>query len=388
MKKLYYIKIENWNEIISESYEMLDNNDLRTNKKQYKEKFKDDYKRLRITFENIENIFYDKKLFLIVVDLYLKKMKSKWFTNYFGKEILWELLEWYNDYTVNYIANNYYSYIENVPEKVFNNFINKDLFFSIIKSSIDEGIKLKILQYYKEVYDNLMKIKKDITTTLIVNSWIVALAVYAFLNAKYKIIPAMAKFLSQWGWTLSPLVVTIQHIWLPVMIASLSFLSFFIWMFFYNWDTFFKFFRFIKPQYRLYQTVNTLKLFLISLLVNSLSPEKFKQIIKETFNISVNWKNYKEMLKTIKNNPEYKNLFRKDYLIWLISADTWHIQSYIWNLTEQITNLNEELEQDVSLFKNIIKKLIFFIIVIIVMLVLLNFVWIMKSMMGTISSSL
>jgi len=94
------------------------------------------------------------------------------------------------------------------------------------------------------------------------------------------------------------------------------------------------------------------------------------------------------MLKNIKNNPEYKVLFRKDYLIWLISADTWHIKSYIENLIEQITNLNVELEKDVSLFKNIIKKLIFFIIVIIVMLVLLNFVWIMKSMMWTISNSL
>jgi len=234
MKKLYYIKIENWNEIISESYEMLDNSDIITIRKWYKEKFSNVYKHLRTKFENIENIFYDKKLFLIVVDLYLKKMRSKWFTNYFDKEILWDLLEWYDNYTVNYIASNYYSYIENVPEKVFEIFINKDLFFSIISSSIDESIKLKILEYYKEVHDNLIKIKKDITTSLIVNSWIVALAVYAFLNAKYKIIPAMAKFLLQWGWTISPLVVTIQSIWLPIMTASLSFLAFFIWMFFYN----------------------------------------------------------------------------------------------------------------------------------------------------------
>ena len=381
MKKLFAIIITKKNWEITDNFLEIDTKELNDKKKELKTLNNNS----KIEFVDVEEIFLDKKLFLKVIDLYLKNMKSSWFIDYFDVKNLKYQLEWYNNVYIKYISKNYNSYLKRVKPEIFNTFINKELFFSVITSNIDNANKIKILTFYKETFERINNIKRNILAKLVSNIVVFWWAIWLFFFVMNTLLPKIIPLVWQaWTWV-NPVLIWIQHYWIYIIISLILTLWFYIWLFFFNWNTFFKTFKFIKVQYKLYKQINTMQLLLLSLLVNSLSIDKLKLVISQTFDLQVEtlkWNNFNEILDDILNNSEKLSLFMPEYILTLKSLDTTDFNSYLANISDEIKNLDEMIEESKETFLWFVKSIIFFFSTWIAFMGIFSVILVMNSIIG------
>ncbi len=383
MKKIYAIIIQDKKLNIRKEFRELDKKQLTNTKKILKKENPNS----KIKIIDVWEIFENKKLFLKVIELYLKNLKSSWFVNYFDIKNLKYSLNWFDDIYIEYISKNYQNYLEKVPETIFKNFINKELFFSIIKSNISTKDKIKILDFYKETFERITKIKKGIMWKIISNIFIIWWAVWLYFFLNNSIIPQVTSLLSNtWNWV-NPGLIFIKTYWIYFIITILLILTFYLWMFFYNWNTFFKTFKFITIQYKLFRQINTMQLLLTSMLINTLNVEKIKSILAENFDWDKNkikWNSFKEILDEILNEKEKMDIFLPEYVLSLKSMDTTDFNSYIENLWTEINNLNEDIEETKEFFLWVIKQTIFISSALIMLIWVMPLFLVMKSIMEAV----
>jgi len=373
MKKLYAIVVWNKKDFIE-----LDPKNKYKKIKQIKEINKTN----KVKIIEIDDIFIDKKLFLKVINIYLKNMKNSWFVNYFDYNNLQYELWSFNDLYIKYISQNYLDYLNKIDDKLFNTFINKQLFFSIIKSSLENIQKVNILNFYKETYDKIENIKKNIIIKLVSNSIIFVWAIFLYFFLINTLLPKILPLLSSIHTNISNILVFIQHNWMFIILFLFIILFYYLWLFFYNRNTFFKTFSFIKIQYKLFKQINTMQILLLSMLINSLTTKEMKKIISITFEIKENeikWNSFKEILDFILK--EKINLFLPEFILTLKLVDTTDFNSYLNNLKIEIKNLDEEIEQSKELFLWFIKWFIFTISALIAFMWIFSVILVMNSIM-------
>jgi len=388
MKRLYWIKIlDKKNNVIQEKTIFLDKEWLKEEIKRVKESW------YKIKYFDLTNFFSNKDIFEAIIELYLKQLDNEG-VNYFEKELVTDILleiKWINKELVplyvNFIVNWLDSYFENVDDNVFNNFMNKELFFKVKNSSLKGNVKVQIYKKYNELFKTQKKIQNSIVSIIMWKLFIILGAVWVSYFIWNSLLPKISSILSatSGGWVDS-LVDTILFYWPIVSYSTLWFIIFYFFLLLYNKEIWYNLFKFFRPQYKLYTIQNTIKLYMLALLQNTLDINFMKKLLKNVFPFikNIEWNSFREIYWYLYNN--YSDKFEKTELWLLKNEKSNNVRKWTENISKTLDVLLERLQDRLLQFKAILNSTFFIVSAIIVLLWIAPLFIIMSSVMGAISN--
>jgi len=388
MKKLYWIKIlDRKNNVIQEKTIFLNKKELKEEIKRVKKNW------YKIKYFDLTNFFSNKKIFEAIIDLYLKQLDNEG-VNYFEKELVTDILleiKWINKELVplyvNFIVNWLDNYFKNVDNKVFNEFMNKELFFKVKNSSLKWSIKVQIYKKYHELYKTQKKIQNSIIRIIIWKIFIILGAVWVSYFIWHSLLPKITAILNTTSkWWVDSIVDTLLFYWPIISYSILWFIFFYFFLLLYNKEIWYNLFRIFKPQYKLYTIQNTIKLYMLALLQNTLDVEYMKKLLRNIFPFikTIEWNSFREIYWYLYNN--YSDKFEKTELWLLKNEKSNNVKKWTENISKTLDILSERLQDNLLFFKSILDTTFFIISAIIVLLWIMPLFIIMRSIMKAVNN--